>query len=138
MSWICTNMKLIFSYFFVFNFFFLKISKCSQENSCVGVLFLIKIPKEVFSCEYYEIFKNTYFEEHLHELLLRNGMNLFGSLCFVKSHVLYLFFRKDVVEPKEFLEGINQNLLYRFRLVFHGELLIENSHSFMMASAFPS
>ena len=26
---------------------------------------LKKTPTQVFSCEYYEIFKNTYFEEHL-------------------------------------------------------------------------
>ena len=36
---------------------FLKISQCSQENTFVGV--------SVFSCESCEIFKNTYFEEHL-------------------------------------------------------------------------
>ena len=43
---------------------FLKISQNSQENTCARVSFLI-IKKEtleqVFSCEFYEIFKNTYF-----------------------------------------------------------------------------
>ena len=28
-------------------------------------ILLKKTPKQVFSCEYCEIFKNTYFEEHL-------------------------------------------------------------------------
>ena len=56
---------------------FLKISQNSQENTLVGVSFLIKlqvsacnfIKKEtvaqVFSCEIYEIFKNTFLTEHL-------------------------------------------------------------------------
>ena len=26
---------------------------------------MLETPTQVFSCEYYEIFKNTYFEEHL-------------------------------------------------------------------------
>ena len=56
---------------------FLKISQYSQENTCVGISFLIKIQAfrapallkrdsntGVF-CEHWEIFKNTYFEEHL-------------------------------------------------------------------------
>ena len=47
---------------------FLKISQYSQENTCVGISFLIKI--QAFRApallkETREIFKNTYFEEHL-------------------------------------------------------------------------
>ena len=48
----------------------------TQENNCVGVSFnkvaglnannFIKKKLQVFFCEIYEIFKNTYFEEHLH------------------------------------------------------------------------
>ena len=52
---------------------FLKISQSSQENRCVGVSFLINLlaalKKEtnlqVFSREFYEIFKNSFFKEHL-------------------------------------------------------------------------
>ena len=36
---------------------FLKVSQISQENSCVDHV--------LFSCEYCEILKNTYFEEHM-------------------------------------------------------------------------
>ena len=56
---------------------FLKISQYSQENICVGISFLIKMQAfrapallkwdsntGVF-CKHWEIFKNTYFEEHL-------------------------------------------------------------------------
>ena len=47
---------------------FLEISKNSQENTCAKVSFSI-IKKEtlaqVFSCEFYEISKNTFFTEHL-------------------------------------------------------------------------
>ena len=55
---------------------FLEISQNSQENTCARVSFLIKlqtlgnfIKKEalaqVFSCEFCEISKNTFFTEHL-------------------------------------------------------------------------
>ena len=36
----------------------LRISQYSQENTCVGTT-------QLFSCEYYKIFKTTFFEEHL-------------------------------------------------------------------------
>ena len=51
--------------------------QCSQENTCVGVTFQYscragglelhykEIPTQELSCGYCEIFKNTYFEEHL-------------------------------------------------------------------------
>ena len=37
-------------------------NKVAGLNACN---FIKKAPTQVFSCEYYEIFKNTYFEEHL-------------------------------------------------------------------------
>ena len=39
---------------------FLKIGQYSPENTCGRVK-----PTQVFSCEYCEIFRNTYFEENL-------------------------------------------------------------------------
>ena len=56
---------------------FLEISQNSQESTCARVSFLIKLQAEtcsfikketlaqVFSCEFYEISKNTFFTEHL-------------------------------------------------------------------------
>ena len=49
---------------------FLEILQNSQENTCARVSFLIKFIKketlvQVFSCEFYEISKNTIFTEHL-------------------------------------------------------------------------
>ena len=56
---------------------FLEISQNSKENSCARVSFLIKLqPKgcnliktetlaQMFSCEFYEISKKTYFTEYL-------------------------------------------------------------------------
>ena len=44
----------------------LKISQYSQENTCVGVLFIkSRFQHKCFSCEYCEMFKGTYFEEQL-------------------------------------------------------------------------
>ena len=54
----------------------LKISQNSQESTCARVSFLIKLPKpcnlikketlaQVFSCEFCENFKNTFFTEYL-------------------------------------------------------------------------
>ena len=60
-----------------------KISQNSQENTCARVAFLIKLQADacnfikkvtlaqVFSCEFCEIFKNTFFMEHLWCLLLQ-------------------------------------------------------------------
>ena len=46
---------------------FLEISQNSQENTCARVSFLIKLQTlaQVFSCEFCEISKNTFFTEHL-------------------------------------------------------------------------
>ena len=56
---------------------FLRMSQCSEENTCVGVSFykatgpkaciFIKkeTPTQVFGCEYYKIFKNSFFKERL-------------------------------------------------------------------------
>ena len=53
---------------------FLRISLYSQENNCVGVSSFIKLlasslqlyyketPTQMFSCEFCEIFKNTFFQ----------------------------------------------------------------------------
>ena len=47
----------------------LEISQNSQPNTCARVSFLIKFKKEtlaqVLSCEFCEIFKNTFLTEHL-------------------------------------------------------------------------
>ena len=41
---------------------FLEISQNSQENTCASLSFFIKkeTPAQVFSCEFYDIFKNTF------------------------------------------------------------------------------
>ena len=56
---------------------FLKISQNSQENNRTRVSFLIKLQAspynfikeetlvQLFSCEFYELFKNTFITEHL-------------------------------------------------------------------------
>ena len=69
---------------------FLKISSISQENTRVGIS-LIKLQAEtstqVLSCEIYEIFKNTYFEEYLEHHFLQNT---FGG-CFCLHFLIYTF-----------------------------------------------
>ena len=59
---------------------FWKISRNSQENTFVGVSSFIKlqvcnlikkeIPSQAFSSEFWEIFKNSFFIEHIRWLLL--------------------------------------------------------------------
>ena len=62
---------------------FLKISQYSQENTCFKAdLYQKETPTKVFCCEYCEIFKNTFSEEHLQtaasgsllELLRNHGL----------------------------------------------------------------
>ena len=43
---------------------FLKILQHSQENNLRWGLYLIKLEEQLFSYEYWQIFKNTYSEEH--------------------------------------------------------------------------
>ena len=61
---------------------FLGIPKNSQENTCVRVSFLIKLQAsvQVFSCEFYEISKDTFFTEHLRWLLLSVRITSNGQL----------------------------------------------------------
>ena len=71
---------------------FLEISQNSQESTCARVSFLMKmqdkacnfIKKEtlplVFSCEFCDICKNTFFTEHLRWLLL-----LIAALIFISQ-----------------------------------------------------
>ena len=83
---------------------FLKILQNSQENVCVRVSFLVKfqayglcnyIKKEplelVFFCEFYKIFKNTFFIEHLRTTAL--SVTSFGSYfghCNIHSLVIII------------------------------------------------
>ena len=60
---------------------FLEISQNSQENTCARVSFLMKLQAvaQVFSCDFCEISKNTFFSEHLWatvSVLYRNYPNL--------------------------------------------------------------
>ena len=50
----------------------LKISQYSQENTYVGTSFNKVAGLQVFSCEYCEIFKNSFFTEHLRETTSEN------------------------------------------------------------------
>ena len=56
---------------------FWKILQNSEKNACARDSFLIKLQEppetlaQIFSCEFYEIFNNTFLWEHLWRLLLR-------------------------------------------------------------------
>ena len=52
---------------------FFEILQNSQENICARASFLINLQNlaQMFSCEFYEIFKNIFFIEHLRWLLLK-------------------------------------------------------------------
>ena len=57
---------------------FLKVSQNSQGNTCARTYFFIKKEtlEQVFSCEFYEILKYTYFTEHLRVTASRQFHNL--------------------------------------------------------------
>ena len=44
---------------------------------------------QVFSCEFCEIFKNTFFTEHLQRLLLRGLELLFGTFLHLTDQILF-------------------------------------------------
>ena len=77
---------------------FLKISQNSQESTCARRFFypdagLRLVKKEplvqVLSCESYEIFKSTFFIEHIHWLFLnlRPGSN--GNFRILKRNLIF-------------------------------------------------
>ena len=84
----------------------LKILEYSQENTCVRVSFWQsykacnfykqETPTQVFSCEYCEIFKNNYFEEHLltaaSEIIFLLFIRFFPAINFSSKFVCNLHF----------------------------------------------
>ena len=67
---------------------FLEISQNSQENTCAKVSFLIKLQKkealaQVFSCEFCDISKNTFFTEHIRTTASVQIQNLYTLLAFL-------------------------------------------------------
>ena len=81
---------------------FFKISQNSQENTYARVYFLVKlqvdacnlIKKEtlaqVFSCEFCEIFKNTYFTEHFWKTVSITGANAFLEIVAQNCFEIYV------------------------------------------------
>ena len=78
---------------------FLEISRNSQENTCARVSFLIKLQAafnlikkdtlvQVFSCEFYEISKNTFFTEH--PWATASKQTLFPNFSFLWSLTHYI------------------------------------------------
>ena len=70
---------------------FLKISQNSQENTCVGIFNFIEkespahSPTQVFSCEYCEILKNTYFEEDMRTAVSVISECLTSQMLFIET-----------------------------------------------------
>ena len=70
---------------------FLKISQTSQENTCVGIFNFIEkespahSPTQVFSCEYCEILKNTYFEEDMRTAVSVISECLTSQMLFIET-----------------------------------------------------
>ena len=66
---------------------FLKTSQISQGNTCVRVSFLVKLPEvcnfikketlvQVFSCEFCEIFKNTFFLKEIYLFIYKSFLDI--------------------------------------------------------------
>ena len=69
---------------------FLKISQNSQENTCARLSFLIKLQAsfmrkdtltQVFYCDFWEVFKNTFFTEQLWTTASEILENVQTELC---------------------------------------------------------
>ena len=52
-------------------------AKFKEKNTCARVSFSIKLPAKVFSCEFYQIFKNTLFYRTPRWLLLYISLDIF-------------------------------------------------------------
>ena len=90
---------------------FLEISQNSQESTCARVSFLIKLlfflKKEtlaqVFSCEFYEISKNTFFTEHLWTT---------SSVLYLFQMILSNFFQNVVLRCFTYEQSIHSNFVF--------------------------
>ena len=79
---------------------FLEISQNSQENICARFSFLIKFIKkealaQVFSCEFWNILRTSFFTEHLRWLLLTlilTKLTLKKLYCYVRYFFFYFFY----------------------------------------------
>ena len=111
---------------------FLKILQNSLENTCATVSFLIKLQPQpcnlrrdssTLSCEFYEIFKNTFFAEHLRWLLLKYEKPL--RVCFYFMFTFSFKFSQTSLIIKEFIKHENKFT----RKVFHDRENSENRFS---------
>ena len=84
---------------------FLEISRNSQESTCARVSFLIKLQAafnlikkdtlvQVFSCEFYEISKNTFFTEHPWATASKQTLFPNFSSLWSLTHYISLFYLK--------------------------------------------
>ena len=85
---------------------YLKVSQISQEKTCVRLSCLLKlqaddcnfIKKEtlvqVFSCEFFEIFRNTFVTEHLRWLLLNIESCSWTSIEISKYWILSIYLKR--------------------------------------------
>ena len=81
---------------------FLKISQNSRENTFARVSFLIKL--QVFYCEFCEIFKNTFFTEHLQKTASRFHLR-------ISNKQIGLFERSMIFQVIKFeLTSFNSNM----------------------------
>ena len=91
---------------------FLKISQYLQENIHVGVSLLEIDSNTGVFCEYYEVFKNNIFIEHLWWLLLnaekvtfklvaQGGKWKMEKICLIPSSYFFHIFKKDIAFPSK-------------------------------------
>ena len=118
---------------------FLKILQNSQENTCTRVLFLIKLQAEacnfikketlaqVFSCEFCEIFKNTFFTGHL-----RATASVFYENCDVSENDCWLICDKStencdvrIVTSATQPEWSYNNLHHKEKVIFSVKTIYE-------------
>ena len=80
-------------------------------RDCTSNLFKKETPTQVFSCEIYESFKNTYFEDHLRTAVSRLLSTLMLALC---AFVIHLITKISLILPPNFLTQQMHDLLWMF------------------------
>ena len=107
---------------------FLTISQYSQKITCVGVFFSKacnfirkETPAEVFSCDYCEIFKNTFSEDHFQWLLCISLPSLSQDVELISAHKS-TFTRK---QPEQWHSSIrfSENYFEKVNKNYNKELL---------------
>ena len=93
----------------------LKISQNLQENTCARVYTLKKeILERVFSCQFYEIFKNTFFTKQFERIWINHSRDWINNFSIIsgRSKIVILNLTISILTFLRWLAWLKQNYFF--------------------------